>query len=202
MNEVEESRRQAIREMKLIFACLIFGLSTAFTGCLNTTRQSGDHLIASESIQADSRTDKMSRIDIFVHTVNDHKPSFTIKKTILGTDDGGHLIGYYDRQVLTKIDVWLGMSNNALSQQFYFKDGHLIFAKETRRYYSWEQNKGEINRNKFSKTETEKSYYQNGTLIQRIPNETKKPEGSDLLSQARTYIQFLSTKEKTVYVNQ
>jgi len=186
--------------MKLIFACLIFGLSTAFTGCFDTTRQIGDHLKASESIQADSRTDKMSRINIFVHTVNDHKPSFTIEKTILGTDDGGQLIGYYDRQVLTKIDAWLGMSNSALSQQFYFKNGHLIFAKETRRYYSWDQNKGEINRNQFSKTETENSYFQNGIIIQHTPK--KSPEESDLLSQARTYIKFLSTKENTVYVNQ
>jgi len=186
--------------MKLLYTVLIFSLSLA--GCSNSKQQSKGLFAEKPSTQADSSKDEISHIDNFVHTANDHKSLLTIKRTILGTDDGGQLIGYYDRQVLTKIDVWLGMSNNALSQQFYFKNGHLIFAKETRKYYSWDQNKGEINRNKFSKAETEKSYYQNGILIQRIPNETKNPEGSDLLSQARTYIKFLSTKGKTVYINQ
>jgi hypothetical protein len=188
--------------MELIHACLIFGVLISLTGCRNSKQQSKGLLAEKPSTQAGSSKDEISRIDNFVHTVNDHKSLFIIKKTILGTDDGGQLIGYYDRQVLTKIDVWLGMSNNALSQQFYFKNGHLIFAKETRKYYSWDQNKGEINRDKLSKTETEKFYYQNGILIQRIPKETKNPKRSDLLSQARTYIKFLSMKEKTVFVNQ
>ncbi len=188
--------------MRLIRACLIIGFLISLAGCRNNMQHGKAPFATKQPTQTNNHKNEINSIDTFVQTVNAHKHSFIIEKTILGTDDGGQLTGYYDRQGLRKIDIWLGMSNNSLSQQFYFQNGRLIYMEQTRKYYSWDRNKGKIDRTKTSKIKNERYYFLNGIFIQHIPNGKKHAAESDVLNHARMYIKLLSLKENTVYLNQ
>jgi len=186
--------------------CLCLCLPATLTGCNFNKRSRNTHLQKREVKQGIGYDNEISQIIDFVHSINSLKHPFTIEKKILGTDDGGRLTGYYNRHILTKINVWLGMSNSAFTQQFYFKNGHLVYAEENHAYYSWDQNKGEINRNQYSKTKEEKYYFLNGILIRHMPNhkinvaDLKIMSGA-IIANARMYIKFLSANQKTVYIN-
>ena len=89
----------------------------------------------------------------------------TIRLTT-GTDRGGELLCYADKNKVLRICVTIGLSNSQITQDFFFneQDGKIRLAIVRRDFYSWDERLNALDLTKISSSQEERYYFENGAM--------------------------------------
>lgn len=132
--------------------------------------------------------------------LNINANKFMQKKTLRNKDylgyeaDGGSsLTGYFKKGKLVKIVSWAGISHGIHIDEYYFKDGKLIFVYKKFNSFPYDAQKNRINMKKTTTTFEGRYYFNDDKLIdiqirgENISRDKQEDEQKQLLNEADNY---------------
>lgn len=87
------------------------------------------------------------------------------------TDNGASLTGYLRNDTIFKIVVWIGLSNKAIQQEFYYTDEKLLFVFEKISFYEYDKKNNNLDYTKLNLKFSNRYYFDKGKLIYKLCEE-------------------------------
>ena len=118
-----------------------------------------------------------------------------------GTDNGGCLTGYFKGDSVKKVVEWVGLSNRAIQNEYYFDGDKLIFVYSTESKYRFNDSTQSLDYSKLDNIFKERYYFNNDKLLDTIFDDkehsaTKKQDSEDFITSSKGYLKLLKTKRK------
>jgi hypothetical protein len=114
-------------------------------------------------------------------------------------DQGISLKGYYDKDELRKMVLWVGFSHKRQILEYYLKDQSLFFLYTVEEFYHFDMDAGTFNYDSIANKNEWRYYIHKGELIEFIVKgdpPTERPKGAELMAEAKGYAQKLNESRK------
>jgi len=116
-----------------------------------------------------------------------------------GTDGGGELTGYFRKDSIRKIVIAVGLSYGEIADEYYFRNGRLIFVYETEKHFPYDDSSG-INHEKLNLAFEGRYYFDKNKLISKIEKGSRrfagKKDAQQFLAEAAEYVKLLRSGHK------
>lgn len=153
------------------------------------------------------RSKPINQIKSIYQQINDFKNYELIliedAEEILGhaTDNGASLTGYFNKGILKKIVLWVGLSNKVIQQEYYLDKDKLVFVYSKESRYRFNDSNQSFDYSKLDNVSDARYYFSNDKLIHTIFNdkkyvETKAEDSAFFLTSVKDYMTLLTAKRK------
>ena len=152
-----------------------------------------------------SKTDKLIDIRKTFQKINNDtslkKKTIDDAEKFLGhaTDGGGELIGYFHKDSLCKIFATVGLSYGSISDEYYFRNGKLIFVYEVEKDFPETDSLGGLDFNKLDLVFEGRYYFDNDKMIDKITKgkrrfEDRQDNAALFITDAKDYSRLITKK--------